>query len=154
MLLTKEVTMNLNFRSEPIVVDLQQGDSGRSLSICLMAGETPWEIPVDADIILQYCCADGTGGVYDALPDGAAAYSVEGSTLTICLIPQLGAVPGCTKLQITILSNGAQISTFPVELRVAPQVNGQIADGEYINLHKWLSGAIPEVVPNGDEVMY
>ena len=154
MLLTKEVTMNLNFREKPIVLDVQQGDSGRALMIHFAAGETAWEIPADADIILQYCCADGTGGIFDSLPDGTSAYSVDGETLTVCLIPQLCAVAGCTKLQVTILSSGMQISTFPVELRVAPQVSPEAASGAYINLQQWLVNAMVDAIPSGDEVSY
>lgn len=137
MLLTKEVTMNLNYREAPIVMDALQGDSGRALAIHFAAGETPWEIPADADVLLQYCCADGTGGMFDSLPDGTCAYSVNGDTLTICLVSQLCAVAGCTKLQVTLFSGGAQISTFPVEIRVAPQIHADAASGEYINLLQW-----------------
>lgn len=163
MLLTKEVTMNLNFRETPIVLDVQQGDSGRALAVRFMTGETDWEIPEDAEILLQYCCADGTGGIYDTLSDGTSAYSVNGSTLTVLLIAQLCAVPGCTKLQVTVLSGGVQISAFPVELRVAPQVNGEVKDGTYNNLQKWLYAqvneegfvnAVVEALPDGDEVSY
>lgn len=138
MLLTKEVTMNLSYRESPIVVDALQGDSCRALMIHFIAGEAAWKIPADADIILQYCCADGSGGMFDALPDGAPACSADGDTLTVYLVPQMCAVAGCTKLQVTIISDGAQISTFPVEIRVTEQVNNQSASGEYTNLQKWL----------------
>ena len=138
MILTKEVTMNLNYRGAPIVIHALQGDSCRALVVHFVAGETVWEIPADAEIFLQYCCADSTGGTFDALSDGASAYSVSGDTLTINLIPQLCAVAGYTELQITIISGGVQLSTFPVEIQVAPQVNADAASREYTNLQKWL----------------
>lgn len=182
MLLTKEVIMNLNYRGTPIVLDALQGDSGRAVAVHLVAGETPWEIPQDAYISMQYQCEDGSGGIFDSLSDGTAAYSVNESTLTIYLAEQLCAIAGCTKVQVTIICDGVQLSTFPIEIRVTEQVNGEIASGEYINLQKWLLrpesrgdpgytpvkgvdyytdedkaemvDAVLAAIPNGDEVMY
>lgn len=163
MLLTKEVTMNLSYRDVPIVMDVSQGDSARALSVRFMQGETPWEIPDDAKIFVQFQCADGTGGTFDSLPDNTPAYSVNGEVLTVYLAPQVCAVAGCTKVQVTLLSGGAQISTFPVEVRVTQQVDSGVAGGEYTNLHQWLyDPAIRDAVvadvmaalPNGDEVAY
>lgn len=138
MLLTKEVTMNLSYRESPVVVDVMQGDSARILVIHLVKRETPWILPDNAEIILRYCCADGTGGMYDTLPDGTQACTVDGNTLSITLVSQMCAVAGCTKLQVTIFSDGGQISTFPIEIRVIPQVDAKAAEGEYYNLQKWL----------------
>lgn len=139
MLLTKEVTMNLSYQKQPVTVDVMQGDSGRTLTIHLVERETPWVLPDDAEIILRYCCADGTGGMYDSLPNGTPACIADGNTLTITLVSQMCAVAGCTKLQVTIFSEGVQISTFPIELRVIPQVDAKAAKGEYYNLQKWLN---------------
>lgn len=137
MLITKEVTINLSYRHSSAVVDVLQGDSGRALAVHFRNGEEAWQIPADADILMQYQCQDGTGGVFDSRMDGTPAYSVNGDTLTICLIPQICAVAGCTRMQITIMSGGSQITTFPVEIRVAEQVNTEVANGEYINLLQW-----------------
>ena len=140
MLLTKEVTMNLSYREPPIVVDVLQGDSGRALTVHFIAGGVPWEIPAGANVVLQYCCADGTGGILDTLADGTPAYTASGDALTILLASQMCAVAGTTKLQVTILSGGNQISTFPVELQVTPQVNAHAQAGDYSNLQQWLNG--------------
>lgn len=45
MILTKEVTMNLHYRGNPIVVDALQGDSARALVIHFMAGMCPGPFP-------------------------------------------------------------------------------------------------------------
>lgn len=140
MLLTKEVTMNLSYREPPIIVDVLQGDSGRALTIHFLAGGVSWELPENAAIVLQYCCPDGTGGILDTIEDGTPAYSVNDNALTISLASCMCAVPGVTKLQVTILSGGAQISTFPVEIRVTPQVDAHAAAGDYSNLQQWLDG--------------
>ena len=139
MLLTKEVTINLNYKETPIVVDALQGDSGRNLVIHLVSGAQPWEVPENAHILIHYQCADRSGGVYDTLPEGCAAYSIQGSAVTVSLIPQLCAVAGCTKLQLTILSDGLQISTFYVEIHVAAQLGVNAVAGDYVNLSQWLN---------------
>ena len=163
MLLTKEVTMNLNYRESPIVMDALQGDTARALCVRFAVGEQPWQIPDDVQIFIQFQCQDGTGGTYDALPDHTAAYSVNGDALTIRLAQQVCAVAGCTKLQVSMISGNVQISTFPVEVRVTEQVNGCAADGEYTNLYQWLhSQAVMDAVaedvmarlPKADEVAY
>lgn len=163
MLLTKEVTMNLNFRESPIVLEALQGDSARALTVHFYVGETPWEIPGDANILLQYCCEDGTGSIYDTLPDGTSAWSVDGNALTIHLISQVCAVPGCTRVQVTIFSGDKQVSAFPIEIRVTGQVTGEPVDATYCNLRQWLISyvhqdafitAVLEALPDGDEVTY
>ena len=90
-------------------------------------------------------------------------YTVKGDTLTLSLPPALCAVPGDTNLQVSILSDGQQISTFPVKLQVVPHVNAAIAAGEYTNLQQWLETQLVQeqivakvlaALPNGDEVAY
>ena len=138
MLLTKEVTMNLSYRESPIVVDVLQGDSARALTIHFLAGDAPWTMPENATILLQYACADGTGGILDTLEDGVAAYSVSDGALTIFLSEGMCSVAGTTKLQVTIIGDGKQISTFPVEVRVMGQVSANAVRGNYSNLQQWL----------------
>ena len=138
MLLTKEVTMNLSYREPPIIADVLQGDSARALAVHLLAGGVSWEVPEDATVVLQYCCADGTGGILDTLEDGTPACSINGDTLTILLASQMCAVAGTTKLQITLIGGGKQISTFPVDIHVHPQVDANAASGDYSNLQQWL----------------
>lgn len=163
MLLTKEVNMNLNYRGTPIVLDVLQGDSARALIIRFATGENPWEIPADAQIVVQYQCQDGSGGVFDSQADGMCAYSVNGDTLTLSLPSALCAVPGNTNLQVSILSEGKQVTTFPVTLQVSPQINAAIAAGDYTNLQQWLDMQLVQeqivekvlsALPNGDEVAY
>lgn len=138
MLITKEVTMNLNYRGTPIVLDAVQGDSGRGVVIHCMSGENPWQIPEDATILLHYGCEDGTGGVYDTLPNGQTAYCVEDNVITVYFAPQVCAVGGVTKLQITIISEGTQLTTFGMEIRVEPKAEAGLTAGDYTNLALWL----------------
>ena len=153
MLLTKEVTMNLNYRGNSIVLDALQGDSCRELVVHLVSGETPWAIPEDAAVILQYECSDGTGGAYDTQEDGSPACAIQGSAVTLSLVGQLFAVPGCTKLQVTFLSEERQLTTFAIEIHVEKAVNTQISGGEYVNLLRWWH-SMENKGPMGDPGVY
>ncbi|MBE6948177.1 MAG: leucine-rich repeat domain-containing protein [Ruminococcaceae bacterium] len=139
MILTKEVTMNLNYWGSPIVMDALQGDSGRELIVHLLAGEEAWSVPADTSVMMRYVCGDGTGGTYDTLPDGSPAYALQDGAVTVSLIPQLFAVPGCTQLQITFVREDVQLSTFAMEIYVHAQVNTEAPAAEYINLATWLN---------------
>ena len=153
MLLTKEVTMNLNYRGNPIVLDALQGDSCRALTVHLVSGEMPWEIPADAAVILQYECNDGTGGAYDTQEDGTPAYVIQDNAVTLALVSQVFAVPGTTKLQATFLSQERQLTTFAMAIHVEKAVNTQISSGEYVNLLRWWH-SMENKGPAGDSGVY
>ena len=163
MLLTKKVTTNLSYPATPIHLTVLQGDSCRALELQFYSGEDPWVIPADGDVFIQYTCADGSAGIFDTLPNAEAAYIIAGATLTIRFPESMCAVPGITKVQVTIFSAGEQISSFPVEIRVLPQVLKKVADGNYVNLRKWLMDyateepfvrAVVAALPDGDGVRY
>ncbi|MBE6957770.1 MAG: hypothetical protein E7447_01275 [Ruminococcaceae bacterium] len=163
MLFTKKVTTNINYQASPIHLTALQGDNCRALELQFYCGEEPWVLPPDGDVFIRYTCADGSGGIFDTLPNGEPAYILAGATLTIHIPEMMCAVPGVTKAQVTIFSDGAQISSFPIELRVLPQVGQKMADGKYVNLRKWLMSYVTEepfveavvaALPSGDGVKY
>lgn len=163
MLHTKEVTTNLSYPAIPAALTVLQGDSCRALKVRFFSGEMPWEIPENSDVFIQYTCADGSGGVFDTLPDGTVAAQVEGNAVTLRIPAEMCAVPGKTMAQVTIFSQGEQISAFPVEVRVLAQVGLRSGKGNYANLQKWLLAYVTEepfvsavvaALPNGDEVSY
>ena len=163
MLHTKEISTNLSYPTIPIALTVLQGDSCRALAVRFFTGEDPWEIPENCDVFMQYICADGSGGIFDTLPDGTPAAQVEGNKITLRIPQEMCAVPGKTMAQVTIFSQGEQISVFPVEIRVLPQVGMKAGNGGYTNLQKWLLSYVTErpfvsaviaALPNGDEVRY
>lgn len=163
MLFTKNATTNLSYQAPVIHMTALQGDSCRALAVQFFSGDEPWEIPADGDVFIQYICQDGTGGIFDTLPNGEAAYQIAGDTLTIRFPASMCAVSGVTKVQVTIFSGGEQVSTFPVELRVLPQIGQKMGDGKYVNLQSWLLSyvtqepfvkAVVSALPDGDGVKY
>lgn len=137
MKLIQKLTIDLAHRSRIPTVDAIQGDTARALEISLMNGIHPWEIPYGAAIVIHYRCCDGSGGIYDTLPNGDSAFAVGGNTVTVQLAPQVCAVPGTTQLQVTVIHDGKQLSTFSIDLLVAGEVNASIRQQDYTNLSDW-----------------
>lgn len=115
-----------------------RGDSGRSLRLDLRCGGAPWPVPEGAELLIRYRRRDGTGGCYDTLPDGTKAWSAQGSLLTVQLAPQVCAIAGQVELDLTLMKEGKQISTFPVELRISQPLGEMGEEGSYVNLASWL----------------
>lgn len=139
MQITKKIVVNMGYQEGCPVVEAVQGDSCRELELQLMAGNQPWQVPYGAAVTVHYQCSDGSGGVYDTLPDGTTAFSVEGNRVTVLLAEQVCAVEGRTKLQITLVSEGKQISTFDFYIQVAPGVKPSKKPEDYVNLEHWWS---------------
>lgn len=132
MIITNQIKMDLTQQRpvEPIHA-VQDDRYCRNLELSLTVGGEIWEIPVDAAVLIRYSKSDGTGGEYDTLPDGTAAWTAEGNVLTVALAPQVLTVPGPTSISIVLVRNEVQISTFPLLINVHAAVNRQIAESEY-----------------------
>ena len=137
MIVLKKLTMDLARRSLPVQVDMVQGDSAAWLEFSLLSSGATWEMPSGAVAMVRYQLSNGTGGEYDTV-DGERAWKKNGDALQIALAPGVCSMPGVTRLQITILKDGEQISTFPVELFVEGAVTGSGAPENYTNLSQWL----------------
>lgn len=134
------VVMDLAQKGVTPCIFAVQGDSGtRTLIAELQSNGLSWEIPAGTALLVRYRKPDGTGGVYDSLPDGTKAWSAEGSTLTVALAPQVFTARGTVEMELTLLKEQQQISTFLLELRVS----GQLPEGEesrdYVNLASWMA---------------
>lgn len=128
MMITSIFTMDLQQPDKPAVVNAVQEDRyTRQLQITLTSAGADWPVPGNAGVLVCYTRPDGTGGRYDILPDGAAAWSASGNVLTVILAPQVLAVPGPVSLWITLTQAQTQLSTFSVLVNVAPRADP--ADG-------------------------
>lgn len=102
----------------PRLNTMQNDANSRALEISLLENGFPWEIPADITAALNYCKPDGTAGLYDTLPDGSAAYTISGNTVTIFLAPQVLTVPGLVRASVILTHNTVQIATFPLTILV------------------------------------
>lgn len=149
MNLIQKLTIDLAHRSRIPTVDATQGDTARALEITLMNGIHPWEIPYGAAMVIHYRCCDGSGGIYDTLPNGDSAFVVDGNIVTVQLAPQVCAVAGTTQLQVTIIHSEKQLSTFSIDILVAGEVNASIRQQDYTNLSQWWSQQGGAGLPTG-----
>lgn len=122
MKITQKITVDLARHAAAPVVDAVQGDSVRWLGIELLSNGEVWKIPKDACVVVSYCNAIGEGDSYTTLDDGVIAWNAKKNILSIALAEEVCALPGDTKLQVTLLKGGQQLSTFAIVVRVQKRV--------------------------------
>ena len=155
MIVTKKVKMDLNCKGVPLHIDAVQGDTNtRALELALYTQGKAWEIPPDATARMRYRKPDGTGGVYDTLPDGTQAGKIEGNTVTLVLVPQMLTAAGPVQIQVELLSGADSLATFAIQLDVERNVaSGVVKSENYVNMQAWLlknlDTAIEQTVEDG-----
>lgn len=98
-----------------------QGDAySRLVAFELYNGGEKYTPPEGTTAIVRYKKSDDTGGNYDVLPDGSAAYTIEGNILKVALAPQLCVVPGIVQVAVGLIHGDAEINTFSVSVVVQP----------------------------------
>lgn len=122
-------------RRMPMVpVDAVQGDGNtRTLKLKLLENGTEWAVPEGITAAVAFRKSDGTKGLYDTLPDGTKAVSVEGSTVSAVLAPQVLTCAGEVSAAVVFHDeNLNQLAAFPIVIRVAANpAAGQAASNDY-----------------------
>lgn len=138
-MITEKIQVDFTKGGAVPVVWAVQGDHGsREAALELLAGGEPWPVPAGAAVLIRYACSDGTGGSYDTLPDGSAAWRAEENVLTVALAPQVCAQAGNVLLGVTLLWGDCQLSTFQIIVRVSAGPEGGAPGENYTNLAQWL----------------
>lgn len=121
MVIIHELTMELDRRGIPPVVHAVQGDSGtRAIAVSLRAGGSPFEPPEGAAASVAFRKPDGKKGWYDTLPDGTAACTVAGSTVTAVLAPEVLTAAGQVDVVLVLQDESLhQLATFGFAVQVA-----------------------------------
>jgi hypothetical protein len=134
--------MNLDRAGVMPRVDVVQGDANtREIQFSLFSGGQAWEVPTDAQVLVRYKKANGAGGTYDTMSDGAAAAVVSGNTVTVTLAPQALSADGSVSLAVTLAKGDAELSTFAVQLNVMKNPTAATDDdGNYVSV----SGLLPK----------
>ena len=114
------LSIDLCRHETPQRICVMQADANtRCVAIRLLADGAVWPIPEGITAAMGYCKPDGTGGLYDKLPDGSAAMSIEGNCLTMTLAPQVLTAQGLVRAVVTLTdADWNQLSTFPFEILV------------------------------------
>lgn len=144
MIVTHEITMDLLDRKSVPGIDATQDDRyTRNIAVTLLSGEQAWIYPDDGETVIRYSKPDGTGGVYDTLPDGTPAWTAEGNVLTLALAPQVLTVPGAVLLSAQVSRGEEVLSIFSIAIRVQPRVEAFATEsGDYYNVAAFLPGPV------------
>ena len=144
MIVTHNVTIDLQDKGAVPQIDATQDDQyTRDLAIHLMEGDSVWNVPEDAAVVIRYCKSDGVGGEYDTMPDGSTAWSAEGNVLRLALAPQALTCPGTVMLSATMIREAEILSIFSVAISVRPRVQGIFEESEaYYNVSGFLPGPV------------
>lgn len=118
-----------------------EGDSGtRTVQLLLRRGDEEWTVPDGTAASVVYSKSDGTSGWYDTLPDGAQACTIDGSTITVALAPQMMAVSGIVAAAVILRDgDGNRLSTFDFLIDVRSSPADDTAIGDYYNLRFGMS---------------
>ena len=129
-----------------------QGDSyARCLEIAMHENGAAWELPTGASAFLRYRKPDGTGGMYDTLPDGTQAWSAQGNRVCFILAPQMLSVPGIVQVQLEIVSGASNLASFAFLVEVEPDPSlGVIPSEDYISWNAWAMQALENLFTVGD----
>ena len=135
MVITHKIKMDLSRRGITPVVYMVQGDSNtRALEILLYDNGQPWEIPAGATAAVAFQKPDGTKGLYDKLPNGSAATTISGSTVTAILAPQALTCAGTVLASVVFYDKDMDtLATFPFKITVEanPAAGEQVSNNYY-----------------------
>ena len=141
MIITHNITMAMDHRGPDPVVDAVQGDTNtREVLISLTCGGDPWTIPAGTTGIVRFRKPDGTGGIYDSLPDNTEAVTCEESAIRVKLAPQVLTVPREVMAQVELNNGDSTIGTFMFIVLVEKDPSiGAIDSEDYINLSAYVA---------------
>lgn len=101
------------------VVEVAHNDSGsRKVKCLLRSGGELWMVPEGVSVAVGYTLPDGTPGLYDTMPDGTAAGTVDGSTVTVQLSDAILSASGAVDVAVELRKDGAKLHTFPFRVNV------------------------------------
>lgn len=120
MIITNKIEIDLCRRGVEEVIDAVQGDeNSREIAISLINNGEDWPIPEGTTVMIGYCRLPGrSGGNYDTLKGGTAAYRYQGNELSIVLAPQVLVAPGKVELSVAMVNGGRSLHTFTIGIMV------------------------------------
>lgn len=141
MVITKTIKMDLINRERLPQVDVMQNDTcTRALAFRLFCNGEAWAIPEGVSAAVSYRKPDGTVGLYDTLPDGSAAATIDENTVTALLVEQALTVAGKVDLSVVLQDGlGKRLATFGVALIVhADPAAGKTESDNYVSLYAFV----------------
>lgn len=147
-----QISADLNLPAETAVPVMQYDGLTRRLSITLLADGKAWQPPEGVAAAVGYEKPDRTRGLYDLLPDGTPAVSLEGSCATVLLPPQMLSTPGTVLACLSFRDEKLnRLTTFPFRLLVQANPSAQSPDEEARDRLKWLEDKLEEYLTEAAE---
>ena len=132
MIITHKMKMELTRKEYSKCIDVMQDDKySRKLQIELLENRRKFVPPIGCSVRIHFKKQDGLGGVYDTMPDGTKAWSIEENTVTIHLAPQVCCAPGDVEMVITLSLGATELHCFAIYLSVKPAMDRDIKSGNY-----------------------
>lgn len=119
MTVTHDIDMDLLRPGvRPLVCAVQGERCSRVLCFHLTRGGTAWSAPEGTAAAVRFRKADGTGGIYDSLPDGTSACVLSANTVSVTLAPQVLTCAGPAAVQLELYLGEQVLASFSVCLLV------------------------------------
>lgn len=147
MILTHKITLSLDRRGDRPCIDAVQGDTARAVEVSLLENGEAWLVPEGTAAVIHYRrIQSGTGGLYDTLPDGTAAYAMGESSVTVHLAQQVLAVAEPVELQVTLVKDGAELTCFTVLIHIQGKLtDAELDDQSYVNLSGHIRATVEDM---------
>lgn len=131
MTTTQKIKLDFNLQGTTPRIQAVQGDLyTRMVEISLYSQKAPWEIPEGTTVLIRYRKPDRTVGYYDTLPNGDAAYSLQGNAVTIAIAPDVLILPGDVSVIVSLVHGEQVLSAFEILLEVQPNHGtGALSEG-------------------------
>ncbi len=128
----------------------KQGDiNSRVIKLTLYSNSLSWTPPAGSVFAVRYKKPDGTGGLYDELPDGSTAISQSTNTLNVTLAPQVLTVPGDVRIDVMISAGASVVATFNLVVCVqeSPINNAELESQDYYKVAslEQINGALDDL---------
>lgn len=120
-------------RYSPPIEVMQDDQYSRDIQITITQGDQTPSLSGNT-VQIYFSKPDGTGGAYDKLPDGTAAYTISSNMITIKLAPQVCTVPGDVKISVALISGNIKLNTFAIDLKVHKKPGLQATSGNYFKI--------------------
>ena len=134
MILMKTIPVFLH-KKQCYEVDAVQGENGRGLVLRLFEEAGEWMPPARTKVHIRFRKCDGTGGVYDTLPNGLSAWRIERNRVYVEMAPQVLALPGLVQMQVVLVQGNEELSTFTIHIHVEADPSlDTLGSVEYFNL--------------------
>lgn len=142
MILLKTISVFMHKKAH-YEVDAVQGETGRGIELRLYDEDGVWVPAPRTQVVARFKKNDGTGGVYDTLPDGTLAWRIQENVISLALAPQVLSVPGEVQMQVVLVCGEEELSTFLIHIHVEEDLSKGVLESEnYVNLTTQINNTV------------